>query len=160
MECHRRDHPAPHLLIFTLDGQRYALPLDKVERVVRAAAITPLPAAPDVVLGVLDIRGEVVAVINLRKRFRHLEREVRGDDQFVIARSRGLTLALAADSAVSVVEQSERAVTAPDEILAGLGYLQGVTRTPDGLVLIHDLESLLSVPEEELLVQALEQVKA
>ena len=148
----------PNLLIFTLDRQRYALRLETVAKVVRAAAITPLPDAPDIVLGILDLQGEVIPVINLRKRFRLPESGIRSEDQFVIARTKTLTLALVVDGVDSVMEQADRAVIPPDHIMTGLGYLKGVTSMPEGLVLIHDLESLLFAAEEELLAQALEQV--
>lgn len=147
------------MLIFTLDDQRYALRLDAVERVVRAAAITAIPKAPEIVLGILDLQGRVIPVINLRKRFRLPEREIRCEDQFVIARTRTRSLALVVDSSESVMEQTDRGVIPPDDILTGMGFLEGVTRTEAGLVLIHDLETLLFPPEEELLARALEQVQ-
>lgn len=133
--------------------------LDSVERVVRAAAITPLPKAPEIVLGILDLQGQIIPVINLRKRFRLPEREIRSTDQFVVARTGTLTLALVVDSTESVMELTDREAILPDDILTGMVYLEGVTRTKDGLVLIHDLESLLFAAEEELLAQALEQAK-
>lgn len=148
----------PHLLIFALDGQRYALRLENVTRVIRAAALTPLPQAPEIVLGILDLQGDVIPVINLRKRFRLPERAVCSEDQFVVARAGKLTLALAVDGTEGVVEQSDQEVIQPEAIIAGTEYLSGVTRTADGLVLIHDLENLLFPSEEELIAQALEQV--
>lgn len=151
--------PTPHLLIFTLDGQRYALRLQAVQRVVRAAEITPLPEAPAIVLGILDLQGEVIPVINLRKRFRLPERGIRSEDLFVVARTQTLTLALVVDGTESVIEETERAVLQPDQLLTGIAYLEGVTRTDQGLVLIHDLETLLFAAEESLLVQALQQAK-
>lgn len=147
----------PQLLIFTLDEERYALRLAAVERVVRAAAITPLPQAPEVVLGVLDLHGQVIPVINLRRRFRLPERALRSSDQFVIARARLVTLALAVDGVESVLEESAHEVIAPDDILAGTGFLEGVTRTEAGLVLIHDLATLLFPEEELLLARALKE---
>jgi len=152
----RNEITTPLLLIFTLDEQRYALRLATVERVVRAAAITP-SQGPEIVLGVLDLQGQVIPVINLRKRFRLPEREIRTSDQFVIARAKLLTIALVVDSAEGVLEETDEAVIPSDDILAGMGYLEGVTRTEDGLVLIHDLASLLFPEEEELLARALEQ---
>lgn len=148
-----------HLLIFTLEGLRYALRLDAVEKVVRAAAITPLPHAPEIVLGILDLQGQIIPVINLRKRFRLPEREISSEDQFIVARTEKLTLALAVDCADGVLEQIDHAVTAPEEIVTGTLFLEGVTRTEAGLILIHDLERLLFHAEEELLAQALEQVQ-
>ena len=145
----------PYLLVFTLDDQQYALRLDAVERIVRAAAITSLPKAPAIILGILDIQGEVVAVINVRKRFRRPERELRPTDQFIIARARSLMVALPVDAAQSVVAEAESGHMAADDILAGLEYVAGVTRTAEGLVLIHDLDTFLSLGEEQLLLEAM-----
>lgn len=143
------------LLIFTLDGQRYALRLPTVDRVVRAAAITPLPHAPEIVLGVLDLQGQVIPVIDLRRRFRLPLRPIRTSDQYLIARANARTVALVVDGAESLLECGDGAIIAPDDITAGTGLLEGVTRTADGLVLIHDLASLLFPEEEALLARAL-----
>lgn len=126
-------------------------------RIVRAAAITPLPQAPDIILGILDIQGEIMPVVNVRKRFRQPERELRPADQFIIARARSLTVALVVDAAHSVVEVQDRDLIATDDILAGMEYVAGVTRTKGGLVLIHDLDTFLSLGEEKVLLAALEQ---
>jgi purine-binding chemotaxis protein CheW len=128
-----------------------------VERVVRAAAITPLPKAPEIVLGVLDLQGQVIPVIDLRKRFRLPEREIGISDQFVVARAKLRTVALLVDSTESVLEETGEALITPGQILNGTGFLEGVTRTEQGLVLIHDLATLLFPEEEELLMRALEQ---
>jgi purine-binding chemotaxis protein CheW len=145
------------LLIFSLDEQRYALRLAAVERVVRAAAVTALPKAPEIVLGVLDLQGRVIPVIDLRRRFNLPPRELRTSDQFVIAQANALTVALSVDGVESVLKGPGEAVLAADDILAGTTYLEGVTRTADGLVLIHDLATLLFPEEELLLAQALVQ---
>ena len=147
-----------HLLIFSLDGQRYALPLANVTRVIRAAALTRLPRAPDIVLGVLDLQGDVIPVINLRKRFSLPDKAVGCEDQFVVARTRTLALALAVDGTLGVMEPQELEVTEPGEIVGGTAYLSGIARTAEGLVLIHDLDTLLFPREEELIVLALEQM--
>ena len=58
------------IVVFALDEPRYALPLSAVERVVRAVEITPLPKAPEIVLGVINMQGQVVPAVDIRKRFR------------------------------------------------------------------------------------------
>ena len=141
-------------MAFTLDEQQYALRLDAVERVVRAAAITPLPRAPDIILGILDIQGEVVPVIDVRKRFRLPAREIRPADQFIIAKARSLKVALLVDAARGVVEETGSGQIAPDDFIADVEYVSGVTRNEDGLVLIHDLDRFLSLEEEKLLLEA------
>jgi len=147
-------------LVFKLDEQQYALRLEAVERVVRAAAVTPLPKAPAIVLGILDLQGKIVPAINVRKRFRQPEREIRPADHFIIARTRSLTVALVVDETHGVVEDQEIDRIATDNILAGMEYVAGITRTRDGLVLIHDLETFLSRGEERVLLEALEQEQA
>ncbi len=147
----------PFLLRFTLDEQHYALRLEAVQRTIRAAAITLVPNAPDIVLGILDIHGEVIPVINVRKRFKLPERAIRPEDRFIIARARSLTVALVVDAADMVMEAQEHGVVLSDDILAGMEYVAGVTRTEEGIVLIHDLDTFLSLGEERLLSEALEQ---
>ncbi len=146
-------------MVFTLDEQQYALGLDAVERIVRAAAITPLPKAPDIILGILDLQGEIIPVIDVRKRFRQPEREIRPADQFIIAKARSLKVALLVDAAQGVLEEAEAGHAAPDGFITGTEYVAGVTRTEDGLVLIHDLDKFLSLGEEKLLLEAMEHVE-
>jgi purine-binding chemotaxis protein CheW len=65
----------PHqLVVFTLGQQRYGLPLSSVERAARIVEITPLPNAPEIVLGVINVQGRLMPVVNLRHRFRLPER--------------------------------------------------------------------------------------
>jgi len=73
------------LIVFTLDAQRYALHLSAVERAIRMVEITPLPKAPEIVIGVVNIHGAVIPVLNIRKRFRLPEREPDLGDQLIVA---------------------------------------------------------------------------
>lgn len=122
---------------------------------IRAAAVTPLPKAPSIVMGVLDLQGQVIPVFNVRRRFALPERELLPEDQFVIARAGGRTVALAVDEACDVVAGEERVPAAA--IHEEAGYLSGVLRTAAGLVLIHDLDAFLSQDEEAVLEAALRQ---
>jgi len=126
--------------------------------VIPAAALTQIPQAPEIVLGILDLQGHVIPVINLRKRFCLPEKAIGCDDQFVIARTGRLTMALPVDGTEGVIEQGREALLPPEGIVAGTRYLAGVTRTADGLVLIHDLDTLLFPSEEQQISAALEKV--
>ena len=138
-------------VVFTLDDRRYALPLHIVDRAVRAVEATPLPKAPDIVMGVIDVQGEVIPVLNVRKRFGLPGRDIDVDDQFIIARTSTRTVALMVDTVVGVVEQSEQEVVAADKIVAGLAYIDGVAKDDEGLALIYNLEKFLSLEDEEAL---------
>jgi purine-binding chemotaxis protein CheW len=143
------------LVNLTLDDQCYALPLVQVERVIHAIEVTPLPDAPDVILGVINLRGKVIAVINLRQRFGLPERKISPQDNFIIATTTHRRIALVADSVNGVIEIPQSRILGAADILPHMEYVEGVVRLEDGLVLIHDLERFLSLEEGQGLDQAL-----
>lgn len=143
------------LVVFALDDQRYALPLARVKRSIRVVAITPLPEAPEIVLGVIDLGGEVIPAIDIRKRFNHPPRDIRLSDQLIVATTGKRTVALLVDETKAVIEASPESYAPAGGILPGLGLVDGAIKLEDGLVLIHDLERLLSLEEESAIDQAL-----
>lgn len=146
---------SPELVVFTLDEQRYALRRAAVERVVRAVEVTPLPEAPEIVLGMINAQGRIVPVVNVRKRFRLPEREVELSDQFIIARTSRRTVALVVDAVNDVVLCAEAQVVASEKILPGLEHVEGVLKLPDGMIFVHDLDRFLSLDEEQALAEAM-----
>ena len=140
---------------FRLDGGRYALPLQAVERIVRAAQITPLPLAPPVVLGAIDIEGRILPVFNLRERFGLAAKPLEPADHFLIARTRARACALVIDAAEGVIDRTGIAVVDPASLAPNLEHLQGVIPLEDGMVLIQDLERFLSTEEARALDAAL-----
>ncbi len=144
------------LVVFTIEEHRYALHLSAVERIVRAVEVTSLPKAPEIVQGVINVRGQVIPVVNTRRRFNLPEREIHTSDQFVIARTPKRPVALVVDEVAGVLESSAQGVTPAEKVLPGMRYVEGVVTLPDGLVLIHDLDTFLSLEEEQTLADALE----
>lgn len=144
------------LVVFTLDDRRYGLPLSSVDRVIRAVEIIPLPKAPEIIAGVINVRGRVVPVVNIRKRFRLPAREIALSDQFVIAHTTRRPVGLVADAVADVIEHPGQDVVGAGNILPGLEYVEGVVKLRDGLVLIHDLDKFLSLEEDASLSAAME----
>lgn len=144
------------LVVLTLCDQRYGLPLSAVERVVRMVEVTPLPKAPDIVLGVVNVQGRVIPVVNMRRRFRLPEREISLTDQLIVAHTARRPVALAADAVTGVLEYSEQEVVGAQDILPGVEYIEGVVKLRDGLILIHDLDKFLSLEEGAALDQTME----
>ncbi|MGH7846427.1 MAG: chemotaxis protein CheW [Candidatus Binatia bacterium] len=142
------------LLVFTLENQRYALDLSAVQRVVRMVEITPLPKAPEMVLGVVNLQGDIIPVVNIRKRFGLPEREINLSDALIFARTERRRLAVAADSVSSVIQSGPEQIVKPERIAAGIEYVAGVVKLPDGMILIHDLAKFFSLDEERMLDQA------
>ena len=149
-------------VVFSLDEQLYGIRLSVVSRVVSAVEITRLPGGPEIVMGVINLGGRIIPVVNLRRRFRLPERGLAITDQLIVATTvrpgapedGGRVLALVVDGVVGVRELSARETDAVT-ILAGLEHLEGVAKTEEGLVLIHDLGTFLSLDEERVLSETL-----
>lgn len=143
-------------VVFLVDGQRYALSLSVVGRIVRAVEITPLPDAPAIVLGAINVEGEILPVFNLRRRFLLPEREIGPNDQLLIASTTRRKVALVIDEAQDVIERKRSEIIALDTVIPGLEQVQGLVKFDDGLVLIYDLESFLSLDEVHALEATME----
>jgi purine-binding chemotaxis protein CheW len=143
------------LVVFRLAEQRYALPLPMVERIVRAAEVTPLPQAPAVVYGAIDIAGHIIPVLDVRRRLGLATRAITPSDQFLIARLAQRKVVLVIDEAQGVVQRPPGDTLAAAAIVPGLEHIEGVVRLDDGLVLIQNLEKFLSLDEAQALDRAL-----
>jgi purine-binding chemotaxis protein CheW len=117
--------------------------------------IVPLPKSPEIVLGAINFKGEIIPVINVRKRFRLPERELELSDQLLIAGTARRKLALLVDAVVGVMDCGGVKVIEADAIVPGLEYVEGVVKLDDGLILIHNLATFLSLDEENALTKAM-----
>jgi purine-binding chemotaxis protein CheW len=127
-----------------------------VERVIRMVEITPLPKSPHIVIGLINVHGEVIPVLNIRKRFRLPEREADLGDQLIIARTARRLVALVVDSVNDVLALSSGEMLAPETILPQLEHVEGVVKLDDGMVFIQDLDAFLSLEEEQTLQASIE----
>ena len=143
------------LVIFTLEERRYALRLAVVERVIRIVEINPLPQAPEIVTGVVNVQGQIIPVVNVRRRFRLPRCEISITNQLIIAHTNRRKVGLVVDTVKDVIEYPEQDIAVAEGILPGLEYVEGILKLPDGLVLIHDLDKFLSLEEETSLARAL-----
>ena len=145
-----------HFVVFTLDNQKFALPLASVERIARAVAIRPLPKTSDMVLGVINIQGRIIPVLDLRIRFGIPPRPISVTDHLIIVRTATRTLALLVDTVLDILESDRRHITDQSAILDHMQYVEGVLRIEDGMVLINDIEHMLSMDEAKALDQTLQ----
>ena len=152
--------PVLQLVVFGIEGQRYALPLNDVERVLPMVAVSPLPQAPAVVLGVINLHGQVIPVLDLRRRFGLPICDYGLTARLLVVRTSRRILALAVDEVLGVREVAPETITRPDALLPGIGHVAGIVTLLDGLLFIHDLEVCLSLEEERRLTDALEEVEA
>lgn len=144
------------LVIFGLTGQRYALPLHTVERVFPMVEVSPLPKAPPITLGVINLHGAVIPVLDIHRRFGFPPRGYGLAAHLLVARTSRRTLALPVDEVLGVREVAAEAAIPADTVLPGIGHVAGIVALSDGLLFIQDLEAFLSLEEEHRLSEALE----
>jgi len=144
-----------HYLPFAIDEWAFGIELDRVRRVLPMVAITPLPGAPDIILGAVNVEGVVVPVANLRCRLNLGERGARLSDRLIHVHGGCGELLLPADS-VGVARDCDPARILPvTELPTPVPHLRGVLRLDDGLLLIQDVDAFLSLSEQEALAHAL-----
>ncbi len=135
------------IVVFSIDERRCALPLATVDRIVRVVEITPLPDAPQMVIGIINVQGRIIPVINIRKRFLLSEREMELSDQLIIAHTSKLNIALLVETVSGVIEYQIDEMVAPDKIISDLKYVKGIIKQNDGMIQILDIDTLLSYEE-------------
>jgi purine-binding chemotaxis protein CheW len=143
------------LVIFDLGGARYGLPAAAVQEVCQAVTISPLPRAPSVIEGVIDVRGTMVPVFDVRGRFGLAPRAAGPDDHLIVARAGERPVAVRVDRALDLVRVAPDQIQAAEQLSSNLGHVAGVARLADGLVVIHDLAAFLSQAEADQLSAAM-----
>ena len=143
------------MVVFEIAGRRYGVPAGDVQEVLRAVLPTPLPRAPEAVEGVINLRGRVVPVFDLRRRFRLPLREVEPGDNLIVARADGRTVVLRVDRVTGLVRLQAADVEEARGVVPGVEYVSWLARTADDLVLVHDLGTFLSRAEAAALDAAL-----
>jgi purine-binding chemotaxis protein CheW len=142
------------LLEFAVRGERFAVPLSCVRRAVLSAQPTPLPGASDIVLGVLNIGGETVTVLDFARRVGFGATSIIPEQQFLILELGGFLCALVADS-INGPCTAEQAVVGWPGAAGAAQFVDGALRLPDGLCLLVDPGRFLFEHEQAQLAQAL-----
>ncbi len=144
-----------NIVVFALDEPRYAFPLSNVERVIRAVEVIPLPKAPGIVLGVINLQGHIIPVVDICTRFGLPWLQPGIDNRFIIIRTPQRFLAVEVRSVESVKAFPDTEITSATTVIASLPHLRGVAKTPGGLILIYDIDRFLSIEENQSLDTAL-----
>ena len=139
------------LVTFEVEGTRYALPAACVRELVRAVQMLPLPRAARFVEGLIDFRGVVVPVLEIRSRFGLPGKPLSPSDHLVLADSGERLVALRVDRALDLVDVPDAEVTSVERQVPTARHIEGVARLRDGLAVIYDLPSFLGAAERRAL---------
>lgn len=136
-------------MTFELAGRSLALPAGVLLEVAPTVAVAPLPKAPPIVEGVINVRGSLVPVLDIRQRFGMPPSALTPDQHLIIAQSGPRVVALRVDRALDLVVVDEDAIQSAARVAPGVEYVAGIAKLADGLLVIHDLESFLSLEEAQ-----------
>jgi purine-binding chemotaxis protein CheW len=154
----RMDESKMALLTFEIWQARFGIPLANVREIVRAVSILRLPRGPPVVEGVINVRGSLVPALDIRARFGLPPKAVEPSDHLVIASVKRRLVAIRVDRVTDLITVASGEVEDLNTVVPGSNFVAGVAKLPDGLLLIHDLATFLSVTEAEALDRLEEQM--
>jgi purine-binding chemotaxis protein CheW len=132
------------ILVFDVGGRHYGLPVSEVRELLRAVTIVELPHAPSAVEGVINLRGAIVPVLDIRSRFGLPAKPLEYTDHFIVAQAGERLVALRADRALVLVHLSADDVEDARALVPGIEEVAQVARLRGDLVLIPDLRALLA----------------
>jgi purine-binding chemotaxis protein CheW len=135
------------LVAVDVGGQRWALPLGAVERVVGMVAVSPLPESPAGIRGAINVAGEIVPVLDLDVRIGRPERDRGPDARLVLARTATRRVALPVDAVDGVIEVDD--IAPPAEGIPA--PIAGTAALPDGVLAIYDVDAFLTAADERQL---------
>lgn len=144
-----------NLVMFQVDRQVYALPIEPIVQIIEMVAVTPLPQVNHLVKGVINLHGEIVPVFDLRRYFGLPDTGKAVDAHIILVRAGKRKLGLMVDRVSDVISLPAEHIARPTDILPeGLGetpLVQGVAQTDGGMVLLLNLDGLLgAVPNSDL----------
>jgi len=144
------------LVTFTLGNEEYAVDIRKVHEINRMKEITKIPNAPSYVQGVINLRGKVILVINLRERF---GLKGKGNDEhlrIMIMDISGITMGLIVDSVSEVLRIPSDIVEPPPPMSTGIGteFINGIAKLEDRLIILLDIDMLFGRTETIAMIDA------
>jgi purine-binding chemotaxis protein CheW len=138
---------------FYVDGQFFGVPVQQVQEVIRYQEMTRVPLVPRVIRGLINLRGQIVVAIDLRRRLNAPERPEDQLPMNVVVRTADGALSLLVDEIGDVLEVQEETFERPPETLQGIArsLISGVHKLPSRLLLILDTEKAVSVSDTDVL---------
>ncbi|MBI5893184.1 MAG: chemotaxis protein CheW [Deltaproteobacteria bacterium] len=143
------------LVTFNMGKEEFSVEILKVQEIIRMMEITRIPKSPDFVEGVINLRGKVIPIIDLRKRFGLPKIDKDTDTRIIVIESGGKSIGLIVDSVSEVLRLPASTVEPPPEIVGGIDseYIEGVGKLEDRLIILLNLDKVLTSHEKHALSQ-------
>ena len=131
------------LVVFQLNDQQYALPINETQEIIRMAEVTRLPNTNYYIEGIINLRGTILPVISLNRRLGLPETELNEDTRIIVVENKGNKVGMIVDSVLEVGRFTESEVEAPNTIGDNVDFLRGVVKKDDQLWLLINLDTVL-----------------
>ena len=138
-----------HLVGFKIGKETFGVPIGLVHEIVRVPEITAVPDAPDYIEGVINLRGKIVSIIDLRKRFGEKEINRNKKNRILVAEVEGKLVGLVVDAASEVLKMPAGDIEDPPNVFeeGELNYVTGVGKLKDRLIILIELAKILQKGE-------------
>jgi purine-binding chemotaxis protein CheW len=137
------------LVGFRIGKETFGVPIGLVHEIVRVPEITAVPDAPNYIEGVINLRGKIVSIVDLRKRFGEMRIESNRKNRILVAEIEKKMVGLIVDAATEVIRLPQADIEAPPEVFEDkdLKYVSGVGKLNGRLVILIDLSKILQKGE-------------
>ena len=154
-EIQRKDDVLLQLVTFSIGEEEFGVDILKVQEIIRTMEITKVPRAQDFVEGVINLRGKVIPIIDLRRRFGFTSKEHDKHTRIIVIEINNMIVGFVVDSVSEVLRIPAATVEPPPPVVAGVEseYIGGVGKLQDRLLILLDLDKLLSGEDMEALSQ-------
>src|ERR671937_491616 len=141
------------LVVFQLGAELYAVEIARVHEIIRLQAVTRVPRAPSFVEGVINLRGKVIPVVDLRRRFGLPNADHTRASRIVVVELGDQVVGIVVDGVSEVLRVNTATVEPPSPVVAGIDseYLHGIAKLSDRLVILLDLDRILGRDERRAL---------
>jgi len=139
-----------HLVTFRLLGEEFALPITDVREIIRMVEVTPVPQAPTLVEGVINLRGQIIPVVDMRKRFGIEPKETDHESCMIVIEMRGILVGIIVDDIPNIGRIPSDSVSPPPAMVAGaIGaeYIKGISHHEDRMIILIDMRKVFSQDE-------------
>ena len=128
-----------------MNQEYYGLPIEKVISIEKIGEITRIPNAPDYIKGVINLRGEVIPVVNLKKKLNIGDNELNTNSRIIVVNEDEMVVGLVVDFSSEVLEIDREDIDKPPETKDNqlIEYISGIGKTSDRLIIILDLLKIL-----------------
>ncbi|SFI14196.1 purine-binding chemotaxis protein CheW [Tindallia magadiensis] len=142
-------------VIFKLEKEEYGVEINHVQEITEHKTVTSVPNTPAFIEGIINLRGSIVPIVSIKKRFNLAQEEVGEDHRIIIINLEEKQVGFIVDDASQVLTISEEQIEKAPEVIAGADreYITGIGKISDKIILLLDLEKILTENEKNEIIE-------